>query len=216
LLLGKILTSETYFYTAGESSHHGDSGKFRNVVFSDVSLLSSIDDISLQNSHFRSGSVRSSREFDRSTDGPPKSEAELMGIFLRSPKKSDGRNASTSGKSPFSLEEEDIERVLGLIESLEARNTFLSQNLQFRDAEYKETRTRLEELEDVLTVANEKENTYGDCEAKTSGNVSSFNDQLKAREIELEAAYWRLSEMQRDFDEKLRQNKVIPLFFNVQ
>lgn len=184
-----------------------DNGKFRNGAFSDISLLPQYDENQQPGSHFRSGSVRSSREFERISDGPPKSEAELMGIFLRSPKKSDGRNLTSSGKSPFSLEEEDIERVLGLIESLEARNTFLSQNLQFRDAEYKETRNRLEELEDVLTVVSKSDKSQSDVAPNNMPNASG-NEQLKAREIELEAAYWRLSEMQKETDLTAKKNQV--------
>ena len=124
-----------------------------------------------------------------------------MGIFLRSPKKSDGKNLASSGKPPFSLEEEDIERVLGLIESLEARNTFLSQNLQSRNAEYKETRNRLEELEDVLTVVSKDD-------AQNNTLQASSSEQLKAREIELEAAYWRLAEMQKETDLTSKKNQV--------
>lgn len=176
-----------------------DGGKYRDEAFSEISLLPQLEEN--PGSHHRSGSLPSSRELERTPDGPPKSEAELMGIFLRSPKKSDGKYLASSGKPPFSLEEEDIERVLGLIESLEARNTFLSQNLQFRDAEYQETRNRLEELEDVLTVV-----TKDDVPDSTL-HASSI-EQLKAREIELEAAYWRLAEMQKETDLIKKTNKV--------
>ena len=121
-----------------------------------------------------------------------------MGIFLRSPKKSDTKKDSIKLKSHFSLEEEDIERVLGLIESLEARNTYLSKNLVSRDAEFKDARTRLEELEDVLTLAKVENNAQNVGSLHAAAKIRLDNEELKARESELKVTYRRLSELQRD------------------
>ena len=173
-------------------------GRFRAAApFSDISLESNIDSVNgtkkenanKQSNHLKEGDNRRNI---------PKS------IPMTSQGKHDVRS-----KSPFSLEEEDIERVLGLIESLESRNIFLAQNLDFRDAEYKETRTRLEELEDVLTVAHDNEkNEKLSTAAGISVEMALLNEQLKNTETELKLTQQRLKSTEKVVEEKLHKNEV--------
>ena len=169
--------------------------KFGGVAFSEISLESHTDDVSKVGSGFRNGSHDSQSEIDGiSKDSIPN--------FPRTP---EGK-LEFRPKSPFSLEEEDIERVLGLIESLEARNVFLSQNLSFRDAEYKETRTRLEELEDVLTIANDKDRSSNVIDNSTEDSL--LKERLRHMEAKLIELHQKLSETVKDAEEKGRSNMV--------
>ena len=169
--------------------------KFGGVAFSEISLESRSDDVGQVGGGFRNCSYDSKSEIDgTSKDSIPN--------FSRTP---EGK-LEFRPKSPFSLEEEDIERVLGLIESLEARNIFLSQNLSFRDAEYKETRSRLEELEDVLTVANEKDRSLNAIDSSTEDSL--LKERLTHMEAKLIELHHKLSEAVKDAEEKARSNMV--------
>ena len=163
--------------------------KFGGLAFREISLESNIDDVDKVSSGLRKGSYDNRSE----NNGSPSCSIPKL------PRTPDGK-FEFRPKSPFSLEEEDIERVLGLIESLEARNIFLSQNLSFRDAEYKETRTRLEELEDVLTVVNDKDKSLGTSDQSTGDYL--LKEQLRSMEVKLIELQQNLLEVQKEAKEK--------------
>jgi hypothetical protein len=203
-IMGSAVRNRTIHCLKTSSSQHSgefqssDSSKHACAGFTDISsLLCAGDENEPRVINGAKNSKTASNAVKR-VDSAPKSEAEKMGIFLRSPKKSDTLKDTYKQKSQFSLEEEDIERVLGLIESLEARNTFLSKNLVSREAEFKDARTRLEELEDVLTLAKVENSVQSVGSLHTAAKIRLDSEELKARESELKAAYRRMSELQRD------------------
>jgi hypothetical protein len=185
-----------------------DSSKHACAGFTDISSVLCAGDENEPRVINGAGNSKTASNVGKRVDNAPKSEAEKMGIFLRSPKKSDTLKDTNKQKSQFSLEEEDIERVLGLIESLEARNTFLSKNLVSRDAEFKDARTRLEELEDVLTLAKVENSVQSVGSLHTAAKIRLDSEELKARESELKAAYRRMSELQRDSEAIILQKHV--------
>lgn len=185
-----------------------DSAKHPCAGFIDISSMICAGDENEPRVINGAGTSKTVCQVGKRVDCAPKSEVEKMGIFLRSPKKSDPKKDSSKLKSHFSLEEEDIERVLGLIESLEARNTFLSKNLLSRDAEFKDARTRLEELEDVLTLAKVENSVQNAGSLHTAAKIRLDSEELKARESELKVTYRRLSELQRDSEATILQKHV--------
>lgn len=224
-IMGSAAKNGTSHCLKTSSSQHSgefqsaDSSKPACAGFTDISSLLCAGDENEPRVINGAGNSKTASNVVKRVDSAPKSEAEKMGIFLRSPKKSDTLKDTNKQKSQFSLEEEDIERVLGLIESLEARNSFLSKNLVSRDAEFKDARTRLEELEDVLTLAKVENSVQSVGSLHTAAKIRLDSEELKARESELKAAYRRMSELQRDSEAIILQkhvssHKVIIMMFS--
>ena len=224
----------------GSASGGATGVKFRNVGFSEGSDL---DDISSVGDFMRRSPIRRRKHTEDNEENDGNEEVNGFGR-IEGKQGKDGKDGTPYGlrtpdtkgkkelcpKSPFSLEEEDIERVLGLIESLEARNVFLTDNLSYRDAECKQTRTRLEELEDVLTVrkTDEREKKDGkddkngnerngkdkvderstESSSVDSQNYKALNEQLRSAQVELSRSHNVLLEMKEHSDETEKKNKV--------
>jgi hypothetical protein len=143
---------------------------------------------------------------DKSVEKEYKKESLEIGSErdLLSPTVPNKKSSKISQQSPFNVEEDDVEHVLGLIESLESRNQFLTNKLGYKNAEYTDLQSRLKESEDLLHEANQKHEKwkYKDTDI---ANLKAINLQLvgkvKEQTIELESVPLGLHQMQREIKE---------------